>query len=86
MDHTGHGPWWTDHHGWPWSSSELGLQPLWLPRECSMARGGRGDYGEAHRGRGLAAQSTNQAGDEQDNQQRSGDRQQRDGSKDKKSL
>jgi hypothetical protein len=51
-----------------------------------MARGGRGDYGEAHRGRGLAAQSTNQAGDEQDNQQRSGDRQQRDGSKDKKSL
>jgi hypothetical protein len=21
----GHGPWWTDHHGQPWSSLELGL-------------------------------------------------------------
>jgi hypothetical protein len=41
----GRGPWWTDHHGRPWSSLELGIAAA--PGHGGLPRGGEKKEGAA---------------------------------------
>jgi hypothetical protein len=57
-------PWWTNHHGGPRSSQELGHWPLWSSGGAPMAQGDGEGSDEAHQWWNSAVDLANLAGDE----------------------
>jgi hypothetical protein len=48
VDHVGHGPWWTSHHGRYRAPPEFGHGPLRAPGDCTVAWEGGGEAEDAH--------------------------------------